>query len=78
MTIISKDGQNFLTNRLRITNLQKTCKIIADRLATSKIKKRGISTKTKKLNSSKGEKYETKVVGIGSGYCSNVFNFYEI
>ena len=35
----------------------------------------GISTKTKKLNSSKGKKYETKVVGIGSSFCSNFFSW---
>ena len=33
--------------------------------------------KPKKLKSSKGEKYETKVVGNGSSYCAIFFYFDE-
>ena len=51
---------------IRKTNMPKKCQIFANRLATCKNKYAASALISKKLNSSKGEKYEAKVVGNGS------------
>ena len=68
-----------MTNRLlRLTILKIKLQIFADRLATCKIKCAASVLKRKKLNSSKMEKYEKKLLQMAQVTVPILFYFDEI